>query len=55
MARDEGKNVKTSSTGATAGTLPNNDESQTPRQIVGRPEKTFEQEKRLTEKRSGRT
>ena len=38
MARDEGINVKASSTGANAGTLPNNDENQTPRQIVGRPE-----------------
>ena len=41
MARDEGKNVKASSTGANAGTLPNNDENQTPRQIVGRPEKNL--------------
>ena len=39
MARDEGKNVKASSTGANAGTLPNNDENRTPRQLVGRPEK----------------
>ena len=41
MARDEGKNVKASSTGANAGTLPNNDENQMPRQIVGRPEKSL--------------
>ena len=40
MARDEGKNVKASSTGANAGTLPNNDENRTPRQLVGRPEKS---------------
>ena len=41
MARDEGTNVKASSTGANAGTLPTNDENQTPRQIVGRPEKSL--------------
>ena len=55
MARDEGKNVKASSTRANAGTLPNNDENRTPRQLVGRPEKKIEQEGWLTGKNSGRT
>ena len=55
MARDEGKNVKASSTGANAGTLPNNDENRTPRQLVGRPEKSLRKKGGLTGKNSGRT
>ena len=33
--------MKASSTGANAGTIPNNDENRTPRQLVGRPEKSL--------------
>ena len=55
MARDEGKNVKASSTGANAGTLPNNDENRTPRQLVGRPEKSLSKKGGADREKSGRT